>query len=235
MAQRILFAMAAALAWTASALPGHAGPITIDGDSVHSTSHVGDFHATLQYVASDAGHATLTVVLKNTTPAYGGYLTAFVLNNPGNAISGFALTGNGNGNFHLILAGSSPNPTNGAPFGAFDFGASTGSSFEGGGSPNGGLAMNQQGTFTFALTGTHLNLLNETSFVNELSVGPGQGQGPEFFVARFRGFDRECPAGSDKVPADVVAQTPEPATLLLGALGICLGAAPSVYRRLRPV
>lgn len=229
MAKKLVLMTVVLMGWVCQPQHGHADLITLTGDMAHATGHVGNFHGTLEYTAADAGHATLTVVLKNTTPAHSGYLTAFVLNNPG-AITGFALTGNGNGNFQLILADSSPNPTNGPPYGAFDFGASTGSKFLGDGSPNGGLAVNEQATFTFALTGANLHLLSTSSFVNELSTDPSQGHDAQFFLARFRGFAQASPAGSDKVPADVVP-TPEPSTLLLGTLGLCLG----YVRRFRAV
>lgn len=234
MAKKLTLVTVVLMGWVCQPQQGHADLITLTGDMVHSTGHVGNFHGTLEYTAADAGHATLTIVLKNTTPAHGGYLTAFVLNNPGDAITGFALTGNGNGNFQLILADSSPNPASGVPYGAFDFGASTGSKFLGDGSPNGGLAINDQATFTFALTGANLHLLSTSSFVNELSTDPSQGHDAQFFLARFRGFAQDSPAGSDKVPADVVP-TPEPSTLLLGALGLCLGVVPRAYRRFRAV
>jgi len=48
-----------------------------------------------------------------------------------------------------------------------------------------------------------------------LSTGPGVGQGPQFFVARFRGL---IDGGSDKVPA--MAAVPEPGTLAMLLAGL---------------
>jgi hypothetical protein len=82
------------------------------------------------------------------------------------------------------------------------------------GPPSKGIGVGQSAIFKFNLTGHNLNMLTEDSFVFTRSVGPGDGQGDKFFVARFRGFNDE---GSDKVPA--VPHAPEPAGLLLGAVG----------------
>src|SRR5262245_65836718 len=102
-----------------------------------------------------------------------------------------------NANYGLLGSAPFHNGAKGSPFGHFDFGAGTGGSFEGGGNPSKGLAVGHSATFTFALTGTGLDGLTAASFFSSHSVPPGQGEGPEAFVARFRGFS---PEGSDKVP-----------------------------------
>jgi hypothetical protein len=190
---------------------------------------LGHFKLTLSYTAAASGtSADLKVVLQNTSPvANGGDLTAFVFNNPDNLIGKATLSKSSNSNFQLLGAPSFDNGVNGAPFGQFDLGASTFKSFEGGGAPSKGIAVGATGTFTFAFTGTNLNTLDEESFVDALSVPPGDGGGEKFFVARFRGFVN---GGSDKVPAR--AHNPEPGTLTLAGLGI-LGLLGAGWRRWR--
>lgn len=222
--KKMSFALALAALMMAMA-PASAAPIHIAGDTANSTSGLGNFTATLTYSASDASNATLIVSLTNTTPSAGGYITAFVLNNPGNAITGIT---QGDPDLNVLGGPTFQNSVNGGPFGQFDFGVSTGGSFEGGGPPSDGLAVGDTGSVTFTLTGTGLDLLNEHSFVNELSVGPGDGEGHKFMVVRFRGMEDE---GSDKVPGQTVRDTPEPSTLLLTMVG--LGAMVPLWRRRR--
>jgi hypothetical protein len=197
-------------------------------------SGLGSYQGSLSYESSDAQHATLTIVLQNTSPAAnGGYLTAFVFNNPGDKITAASLAGPA----HFSLLGDSGfhNGINGAPFGQFDLGASTGGSFEGGGQPSKGLGVGATGTFTFTLTGNGLDTLSATSFLATNSVGPGAGEGVMPFVARFRGFVN---GGSDKVPDPLprtVSQTPEPATLGLAGTGLLTLLGWGYFRRKRSV
>lgn len=181
---------------------------------------LGSYTGSLTYQSSDAQNAILTIVLENTSPAVnGGYLTAFVFNNPGDKIATASLAGPAN--FSLLGGPGFNNGVNGAPYGQFDFGASTGGSFEGGGPPSKGLGVGQSGTFIFTLTGTGLNVLNASSFLAENSVPPGAGEGLQPFVGRFRGF---VDGGSDKVPdpplKPATVDTPEPATLSLAGTGL---------------
>src|SRR5262245_57821019 len=85
-------ACVAALAGAVAAAPVPAA--LIEGNVADSVSHTGStFMANLTYSAATDALATLTVSLQNTSPSsVGGTLTAFVLNNPGDKISGVSLT-----------------------------------------------------------------------------------------------------------------------------------------------
>src|SRR5262249_18172334 len=140
--------------------------------SLPGLSGLGSYEGTWNYASSNSTHSTLDITLKNTSPpANGGYLTAFIFNNPGNKITGATLTSS-NSHFGLIGGPSFNNSINGAPYGHFDIGASTGGSFEGGGNPSKGIAVGVTDSFHFAFTGTGLDTLNASAFFSSLSVGP---------------------------------------------------------------
>jgi hypothetical protein len=184
---------------------------------------LGHFEANVTYSAANSTSATLTVELFNTSPAAnGGYLTAFIFNNPGNFISDVSLSTT-DSDFSLLGGPSFDNSIGGSPFGLFDIGVSTGGGFEGGGPPSNGIGVGNSATFTFSLTGANLDTLTVASFLNELSAPPGDGKGYQAFVARFRGFND---GGSDKVPG----HAPEPTALMLGGLGV-LGLLGYGWRR----
>ena len=214
-----------------SALPARAELLV----STPGLSGLGSFKGSFTYAPVDATHATLEVVLTNTSPAAnGGFLTAFVFNNPQDRITGATLTAS---NAHFALLGAPPfhNGINGASFGHFDLGASTGGSFEGGGNPGGGIGVGQTATFTFHLTGNALGTLKVSDFFSTLSVPPGDGSGHVAFLARFRGFAH----GSDKVPGTdppsgptpASFSAPEPAALTLGGLAALLLPLLALWRR----
>lgn len=199
--------------------PQAGGAIPITGDGA-----LGYFSGNLTYSFTSSTTASLVVTLTNTSlVANGGYLTAFVFNNPGNVITGLTLSST-NANFSLSGGTSFTNSINLSPFGHFDIGASTGR----GGNPTRGIAVSNTEVFTFLATGTRLGTLNELSFLSALSSNPGGG-GAQFFVARFRGFDD---GGSDKTPAG--ALVPESNTLLLFGSGLAgLAGLRLLGRRLR--
>ena len=219
---KVMLGFAALMVATASAQAA-----VIQGNTAASTGNTGsNFSGTLLYAANAAGTAAmLTVDLLNTTPAgVGGFLTGFLMNNPDatkiTGISAYTTTTS------FTQIGLTADGANGAPFGQFDFGAALGANWEGGGNPSAGLAPGSMGSFTFAFSGTDLGTLTDQSFVSALSVGPGVGEGPQFFVARFRGL---IDGGSDKVPAMAV---PEPGTsaMLLAGLVAMIGVG---ARRMR--
>jgi len=211
--------------------PAQAGPLT----SVGGLNGLGNYSGTFDYVPVDAAHGTLNITLGNTSPAgNGGYLTAFAFNNPGQRITGATLWSS-DPYFQLLGAPSFNNGVNGAPYGGFDIGASTGNSFGAGGNPNTGIAVGHSDDFIFQLTGNGLNALTTNDFFTAYSVPPGNGEGVQSFVARFRGFEN---GGSDKVPGidpPVVTPeslpTPEPATLLMSSMGLAVLFALCYLRR----
>lgn len=228
---RLSVAKAALLCLSVAAVPAMAGPVSIGSDGAGSTEGYGSFTGTMTYVATSSTKATLTVSITNTSPAAnGGYITAIAFNNPGDKISGVTLSSNLSG-FSNVIGGSSYNGgISGPPFGNFDIGASTSSSWLGGGSPTGGVAVGQTANLVFSLTGTGLNTLTEQSFLNACVDD-------EFMIVRFRGFNN---GGSDKVPTDVVnnppppppvSPVPEPTSIAVFAIGFGALFARRHFRR----
>lgn len=212
----------AALAGLALAAPGRAA-FTLGG-----TGPVGSYTGTMDVTPVNANAATLTITLTNTSPAgNGGYLTAFVFNNPGNLVTGSSmnmlLSDSG---FDVFTPGN--NNIGGTPYGQFDFLVSTSPSFEGGGpgggQPSDGLGVGETGTFVINLTGSGVGGLTVPDFGAALSTEPGIGQaGPQYFVARFRGFeddrsDKVAPSGPPSPVGEIAA--PAPATAVLAVLGV---------------
>lgn len=182
--------------------------VDIVGDTAKSTENLGNFAATLTYLATDNQHATLKIDMTNTSAAAnGGYIVALAFVNPSNLINA-ATVASTSGTFKSLL-GASPfqNDISVSPFGSLDIGVATGSDWLGGGSPTGGIAVGQTASFTFtfgALNG--LLGLNEQSFLTK-------DAGSDYpFLVRFKGFKND---GSDKVPSKVV---PEPASLAVWTL-----------------
>jgi hypothetical protein len=198
--------------------PSDAVPIILSGDTGGSTEGLGDFEGLLTYTPTSDTTATLEIELHNTTPAGGGFLVGFALNNPDDLITAILLSSTDT-DFGLIGAAPFDGTTDvdADPFGDYDFGASITNDWLGGGSPNTGIPVSTTETFTFSLTGTMLDLLSEESFVNAFPTGVGGECCDEWMVVRFRGI--EIGEGSDKVPTDFTP-IPEPSTLFLVGLGL---------------
>ena len=210
MSKRFLLLAAVAALMLAPSIAG-AVPIAIGG-----TGTLGSFSGSFDYTPTSSTTGTVDIVLDNDSLT-AGFLTAFLFNIPTGADVSAALLTSSDTDFGLLGDdGSFDNGENGAPFGQFDIGASTGSSWEGGGNPALGIPMGGSATFSFALTGTGLGSLTAQDFLSTLSVPPGDGEGVQSFVVRFRGFPDN---GSDKVP-NQEAPVPEPGTLSLVGLGI---------------
>ncbi|WP_152053236.1 PEP-CTERM sorting domain-containing protein [Tautonia marina] len=193
--------------------------IVLSADQAASTEGLGSFSGALHYSAIDDQNASLIIDLTNTIDSsLGGYLTRFVLNNPGDAIQGLALTAAPD-HFSASLGS---NAFGLEPFGQFDLEVGIGN-----GRPQRGLAAGESGRFEFALVGSGLNSLSASSFLETLSVPPGSGGGLRSFVVRFQAIP--LGAGSDKVPALLdpsgdetvnVVPIPEPASMLSLAMGL---------------
>jgi hypothetical protein len=207
------------------ALQAPAAPITIsDGICL---SELGHFTGTIDYESIDATHGTFTVSLKNTSPAAnGGFITAFVFNNPDNLITDVVLTAalpqmNVINKVTTLLGGATfQDLVIAEPFPNFDIGVSVGgdngTGFLSGGDPTGGVPVGKTWSWQFALTGTSMDTLDTNSFVN--ATVHDNVVGDIFMAVRFRGFLDE---GSDKCTA-----VPLPASAflmgsgLLGLLGL---------------
>lgn len=189
---------------------------------------LGSFTGEFTYDVTSDTEATITVELTNTSDeSNGGYITGFAFNNPGERIEEvifsdpvFNLIGDTEDTKKKKKADFFDNSIKASPFGFFDIGASLGDKNDltgTGGTAHPGIGVGATKTFTFDLRGSSLSLLTEQHFFNELSYGTDK---PQFFTARFKGFNNK---GSDKVPGspgipDLVV--PEPSTILLLGFGL---------------
>ncbi len=176
--------------------------IMIQSNPAGSTDGLGRFTGSISYTGNTLNTGTLTIVLSNTnTPATGGYITGMVFNIPGaDAAATAQLAASSISNFQVL------GPTESAsPYGVYEAGAALGGSWLGGGSPTGGVAVGQTGTFTFNITSAGASGFTASSFI-------ASGSSPSPLV-RFKGFAN---GGSDKVPG-VLVPAPGAAVLMAGA------------------
>lgn len=208
--KRLLILSLVLLSSIALSVNAYALPFMGDGS-------LGDYSGEFTYSSAVNGlSATLSVELENTSPvSNGGYLTAFALNAPVGVTAVTSVADNDPGFDWNLLLGTVftgiKNEISAEPYGKdFDFGAAVGTKWLGtgptsvAGQASNGISIGEKYTFTFALTGSGLDLLNEQSFIDAVS---SEGVA---FVARFRAFDD---GDSDKVPND--NPVPEPMTMLL--------------------
>ena len=166
-----------------------------------SEAGLGSFDGVIEFTATGTTSGSLAVMLTNTSSvANSGWLTAFAFNVVDGVTLALASPASG---WNLLVNAS------GSPYGTFDFGASTSTSWEGGGPPSNGIAVGATMTTVFTVTASAsvLATLTDSSFFD--------GSGGTAFIARFRGF---ADGNSDKVTGVVV---PAPGALaLLGLAGL---------------
>ena len=197
---RLALSAAAILIAVPSAIAGTVTQATFQSD--FGLSGLGAFEGTIAYDTNDDTTGLLTISLTNLSDN-GGFLTGFLFNVNGNATATYVPIANDN----FSNAGG-----NGSPFGQFEAGAALGGNFQGGGNPNIGIAPGASRTFQFHVAGA-VSSLTANSFFSELSTGAGAGEGYQYFIARFRGFDD---GGSDKVVGGKLVVVPTPSAALGG-------------------
>ena len=189
--------------------PTLSSAVSIEGDGP-----LGDFTGTFIYDVNDPNESTIEIELTNTSPmSNGGYLTAFAFNIPSGYITGVSLESSDD-DFGLLGDPDFYDEVKGVPYGYYDIGASVTDQFLGGGAPSPGIPVDGSVKFTFTIYGDNLHMLDEDSFLDEMSAGASPGKGSQFFLARFRGFDD---GGSNKTPGRVV---PVPGALWLLGCGL---------------
>lgn len=194
-------ALCASLAVTSIAATASASQTTATYQSVQALEGMGAFTASVTYDYTSGNSASLTIAITNTTSAaYGGYLTAIAFNWGASGISSNLVSSS-----HAAFSNLAE-PVSAAPYGTFQSGISTTSSWLGGGSPNSGVAVGSTGTFVFTLTGG-AGALGSMTAANVMMPISEYGM-----VVRFRGMDN---GGSDKVVGQII---PGPSALAVLAL-----------------
>jgi hypothetical protein len=189
----------------------HAGLVNVFLDSASgvgsSQSYGAAYQGTMQWSYTSGTTATVTVSLTNTS-SVAGYLSAFVV---GMANTTFVVTQTSAPTGYSQLTGNGLKAT---PFGDFDWGSASTSSFNGGGSgANGGLAQGQSGTWTFSVSGSAASL----AAVNSAAVFNGTNQWD--FVAHIKGIQNGGSTVSEKLTSSLMGTAmPAPGAISLLAI-----------------
>ena len=191
----------------------HAGLVNVFLDSASgvgsSQSYGAAYQGTMQWSYTSGSTATITVQLTNTS-SVASYLSAFVV---GMADSSFVVTQTSAATGFSQLTGNGLKAT---PFGDFDWGSASTSSFNGGSSGGGsttGLAQGQSGTWTFSVSGNAASL----AAVNSAAVFNGVNQWD--FVAHIKGMQSGSSTVSEKLTSSLMGTAmPGPAALSLLAI-----------------
>jgi hypothetical protein len=220
------------------------GSARADMISIADTTNVpSQFDGTVSVTNQTTTSAVITIQLTNTSASpTAGYITGLAFNNPGTTAQGnitnvtslsTTFAPSAGQNFTLIGGPTFNNTIAANPYGAFDIGAAVGGDWLGGGNPTVGIAPTQSGTFTFAVTGQHLNNLTAANLLAAMSdscTDPVAG-----FAIRLRGID-----GSYKDIAGRVSDpnppppsgVPVPPSAVLAGLGLgCLVLGRLRFRR----
>jgi hypothetical protein len=147
----------------------HAGLVNVFLDSASgvgsSQSYGAAYQGTMQWSYTSGSSATITLQLTNTSSVM-AYLSAFVV---GMADPSFVVT--------QIAAPTAFNQLTGNglkanPFGDYDWGSASTSSFNGGGTGNTGLARGQSGTWTFSVSGAAAMRVSRRPGTDSRRAGP---------------------------------------------------------------
>ena len=183
------------------------------GVSSSTQSYGAAFEGTMQWSYNSGSTAQITVNLTNTSTVT-SYLAAFVV---GLQNTSFGLTQTSAPTAFNQL--TSNNALKANPFGDYDWGSGSTSSFSGGGTGNNGIAQGQSGTWVFSVSGTASSL----AAVNSAAVFNGVNNWD--FVAHIKGIsdrdddDDEDSTVSEKLTSGIMGSvTPGPATISLLAL-----------------
>ena len=187
-----------------------------------STEGIGKFSGSLQY----ANHQLFFTLKNENSSAEGGSITAFALMKP-EAVTGVTLASSSFGLGTLLGGPAFTGSVSAPPFGSFDFGLSTASSWTGGGSPKGGIPAGGTGEFVFNLSGQLAGLTSE-DFIARLSSPEGKSYSGSWLAVRFRG-GLDPKGWRDKVVPGPPSPIPEPGAMAL--LGGALIALALVRRR----
>lgn len=235
---------AAVLAAVAAAAPGSARAAFVPDSTVNIVSGTpvygaGAFTGSVAVDNIDPTHATVRITLTNTSSA-NEYITALGFSLPGTLGSGTALAASPGAAWQLLGNSTFSNGSmfDTGYFGAFDVGASIGSTWHtpAGTNPASGIAVGQTGTFDFTLVGAGANV-TASALLTYLSTNNSPGIGVRFrnpgdvasaLTGGVNGGKVLAVLGASPPPPNGV---PAPPALLLGLVGF---GGMALTRRLRP-